>query len=561
MLKKGEMQLKRLISILLVIVLAFSMVACNSKDVANENVPQDSSQSVENSADEAKESTEERILRIDGDNLGYPSVYTVSSKGRGYLLTSYIFDTLTWKDEEGIVPLLAKEWKVSDDNKTWTFYLNENAKFTDGKELTSEDVKFSFDYIKEHPYQWVSVSPVKEVRAIDNHTVEIELKDIYAPFITDIAGNVPIMPKHIWENITEPEKFNTEDAVIGSGPLKLVQYDKEAGSYIFSANKDYFLGKPVIDKLIISASNNPKEALENGELNGANNIKYGEAKQLKEAGKFKVIEGPGFWVGRLYFNFAVEEFNIKEFRQALYYGINRDEYVAKALKGGSDPGNPGHIHPESEWYYKDVKNYEYDPEKSKELLSSLGIKDTNSDGILEYKGKELKYELIASEGDIPQTEMLKKYMNDIGIDLEVKALDSKSVDSMIKEGKFTLALSGHGSFGGDPVLLQRFVSSPSSGSTPEITTQGGVNWSNEEFNKIFEEQLKELDKDKRYEQVAKLQEIIAEELPTLTLNYRKITFAYDDSVFDGWFFTKDGVAIAVPTVQNKLVFIKGTWNK
>lgn len=555
------MQLKRLLSILLVIVLAFSIVACNSKDATNENVPQDSSQSVENSADEAKESTEERILKIDGDNLGYPSVYTVSSKGRGYLLTSYIFDTLTWKDEKGIVPLLAKEWKVSDDNKTWTFYLNENAKFTDGKELTSEDVKFSFEYIKEHPYQWVSVSPVKEVRVIDKHTVEIELKDVYAPFITDIAGNVPIMPKHIWENVTEPEKFNTEDAVIGSGPLKLVQYDKEAGSYIFSANKDYFLGKPVIDKLIISASNNPKESLENGELNGANNIKYGEAKQLKEAGEFKVIEGPGFWVGRLYFNFAVEEFNIKEFRQALYYGINRDEYVAKALKGGADPGNPGHIHPESEWYYKDVKSYEYNPEKSKELLSSLGIKDTNSDGILEYKGKELKYELIASEGDIPQTEMLKKYMNDIGIDLEVKALDSKSVDSMIKEGKFTLALSGHGSFGGDPVLLQRFVSSPSSGSTPEITTQGGVNWSNEEFNKIFEEQLKELDKDKRYEQVAKLQEIIAEELPTLTLNYRKITFAYDDSVFDGWFFTKDGVAIAVPTVQNKLVFIKGTWNK
>ncbi len=555
------MQLKRLLSILLVIVLAFSIVACNSKDATNENVPQDSSQSVENSADEAKESTEERILKIDGDNLGYPSVYTVSSKGRGYLLTSYIFDTLTWKDETGIVPLIAKEWKVSNDNKTWTFYLNENAKFTDGKELTSEDVKFSFEYIKEHPYQWVSVSPVKEVRVIDKYTVEIELNDIYAPFITDIAGNVPIMPKHIWENVTEPEKFNTEDAVIGSGPLKLVQYDKEAGSYIFSANENYFLGKPVIDKLIISASNNPKEALENGELNGANNIKYGEAKQLKEAGKFKVIEGPGFWVGRLYFNFAVEEFNIKEFRQALYYGIDRDEYVTKALKGGADPGNPGHIHPKSEWYYKDVKSYEYNPEKSKELLSNLGMKDTNSDGILEYKDKELKYELIASEGDIPQTEMLKKYMNDIGIDLEVKALDSKSVDSMIKEGKFTLALSGHGSFGGDPVLLQRFVSSPSSGSTPEITTQGGANWSNEEFNRIFEEQLKELDKDKRYNQVARLQEIIAEELPTLTLNYRKITFAYDDNIFDGWFFTKDGVAIAVPTVQNKLVFIKGTWNK
>ncbi|MBU3145777.1 ABC transporter substrate-binding protein [Clostridium sp. CF012] len=541
--------MKRVISILLSTILAFSMVACGSI-----NVPQVSSQT-------KKSVTEEKTLRIDGDNLGYPSVYTVSSKGRGYLLTSYIFDTLTWKDETGIIPLLAKKWTVSSNNKIWTFNLNETAKFTDGKEVTSEDVKFSFDYIKKHPYQWISVSPVKEVRAIDKYTVEVELNDVHAPFITDIAGNVPIMPKHIWENVTEPEKFNTQNAVIGSGPLKLEKYDKEAGSYVFNANKEYFLGAPAIDKLIISASNNPKASLESGELNGAANIKYGEAKQLKEAGKFKVIEGPGFWVGRLYFNFEVKEFNIKEFRQALYYGINREEYVAKAFKGGANPGNPGHIHPDSEWYSKDVLNYDFNPTKSKELLKGIGMKDSNSNGILEYKGKELKYELIVADSDVSQAEMLKKYLSDIGIALVVKTLDSKSVDSMIKEGKFTLALGGHGSFGGDPVLLQRFISNPSSGSTPQITTQGGAKWINQEFDKVFEEQLRELDKKKRYDEVAKLQQIIADELPTLTLYYKKIVFAYDASVFDGWFFTKDGVAIAVPTVQNKLVFIKGSWKK
>ncbi len=126
---------------------------------------------------------EERILRLDGDNLGYPSVYTVSPKGgRGYLLTSFIFDTLTWKDENGIVPMLAKEWKVSEDNKVWTFTLVENAKFTDGEPVTAEDVKFSFDYIQAHPYQWVSLNMVDKVEAIDDYTVEITLKDVYAPF-------------------------------------------------------------------------------------------------------------------------------------------------------------------------------------------------------------------------------------------------------------------------------------------------------------------------------------------------------------------------------------------
>lgn len=88
------------------------------------------------------EKDQARILRIDEQNLGYPSVYTVSSRGRGYLLMSFIFDTLTWKDENGVVPMLAKDWTVSDDKQQWTFNLVDNAKFTDGTKLTAEDIKF-----------------------------------------------------------------------------------------------------------------------------------------------------------------------------------------------------------------------------------------------------------------------------------------------------------------------------------------------------------------------------------------------------------------------------------
>jgi peptide/nickel transport system substrate-binding protein len=94
-----------------------------------------------------------------------------------------------------------------------------------------------------------------------------------------------------------------------------------------------------------------------------------------------------------------------------------------------------------------------------------------------------------------------------------------------------------------------------------VTAQGGGQWVNEEFNDLFARQLREMDYEERYKQVARLQEIIAEELPTLTLYYRKITFAYNPEALNGWFFTKDGVARAVPTVQNKLVYIRGTWGR
>lgn len=559
--------MKKIISLLLVFVMCLSMVACSNdkNNSVNNNQVADNQNTNANSENQNDDNTqrEERVLRMDGDNLGFPSVYTSSPKGRGYMLVSYIFDTLVWKDENGIIPLLAKEWNVSDDNTKYIFKLNEGVKFTDGTELTAEDVKFSFDYLKEHPYQWVTVSPVKEVIVIDKYTVEIVLNDIYVPFVTDIAGNVPIMPKHIWENIEEPEKFNTSDAVIGSGPLMLESYDESTGVYIFNANKNYFLGEVKVDKVIMSPIENTKEALLADEIDIAVNIKYGEAMKLKEENdKYNVIEGPGLWVGRIYFNFALEELNIKEVRQAMYYAINRDELVQKALKGASDAGNPGHIHPSSEWYTSDVKQYEYSVEKAKELLTTAGLVDTNNDGIVEYNGENVSYEFIVPEEQTSLAELVKSYFSQIGIGLEVKAIDQNTVATLISEGKFELAFNGHGSFGGDPVLLKRFVSNNGdSASTPAVTTQGGENWYNEEFNQIFNEQLVELNHETRYEEVSKLQQIIAEELPTLTLYYKKSCSAYNPNTFEGWFYTKDGVSLAVPTVHNKLVFVCGQWNK
>lgn len=506
---------------------------------------------------------EERVITLDEDNLGYPSVYTVSSRGRGYLMMSFLFDTLTWKDENGVVPMLAKSWTVSPDNRVWTFSLVDNAKFADGKALTAEDVKFSFDYMLQHPHQWVSLNMIEEVKVLDTYELQIALKDAYAPFITDVAGNVPIMPMHIWKDVSEPEKFNTPEAVIGSGPFKLESYDKDAGTYVYIANKEYFMGEPVVDKLIFTAHSQPAMGLKNGELDASQRMKYGEAMAMKkEEGKFKVLEGPGLWVYRLYFNFDLPELNSREVRQAIYTAINREEIVEKVLKNGGTAGNPGHIHPDSEWYSKDVTQYGFDAAKASEMLDNAGFKDSDKNGVREYKGKEMAYEMLITEDKVNEAEMIKEYLKNIGIQVNVKAMDQKSVDTMIKEGKFQIALNGHGSFGGDPVLLARFISKDVKlGSTPAVTAQGGKSWSNKEFDEIFVEQLKETDRQKRYDKVARLQQIISDELPTLTLYYRKITFAYNEEKLNGWFFTKDGVAIAVPTTQNKLVYINGKWGK
>lgn len=507
------------------------------------------------------EKSKERILTVSGNgDFGFPSVYTISPKGQGYMTLSYIFDTLMWKDESGLVPYLAEDYSVSEDGMTYTFQLRKGVSFTDGTPFTAEDVKFTFDYMKEHPYKWVSVSMVEEASVVDEHTVEIRLNKTYNPFLSDVAGSLPILPKHIWENVTEPETFTEPEAAISTGPFVLENYDAAAGTYTFKANEDYFYGDVQIDKLVIAnvSGGDSKEALLSGEIAAAPNISYKAAMSLKDSPEYTVLEGPGLSVTRLYFNFDEEAMAVKEIRQAMYHAVNLDEIVEKAYGGAGYVGSAGHVQPGTPWYNPDVRQYAYDVETAKKMLSEAGAADSNGDGILEYNGEEMSYTLTFTENDEKLAELLVSYMKAVGIELVPQSADDATVKAAISEGNFELAFNTNGSFGGDPVFLSRFATVGADGA-PSVTGQGGKTWESEEYNKIYNESAVEQDDAKRHEQVNELQEIIAEELPCLTLYYKKAVAAYNNTIFDGFYYTPDGISIAVPFIMNKLVFVSGQW--
>lgn len=507
------------------------------------------------------EKRKERILTVSGNgDFGFPSVYTISPKGQGYMTLSYIFDTLMWKDESGLIPYLAEDYSVSEDGLTYTFQLRKGVSFTDGTPFTAEDVKFTFDYMKEHPYKWVSVSMVEEASVVDEHTVEIKLNKTYNPFLSDVAGSLPILPKHIWENVTEPETFTEPEAAISTGPFILENYDAAAGTYTFKANEDYFYGDVQIDKLVIAnvSGGDSKEALLSGEIAAAPNISYKAAMSLKDSPEYTVLEGPGLSVTRLYFNFDEEAMAVKEIRQAMYHAVNLDEIVEKAYGGAGYPGSAGHVQPGTPWYNPDVRQYAYDVETAKKMLSEAGAADSNGDGILEYNGEEMSYTLTFTENDEKLAELLLSYMKAVGIELVPQSADDATVKAAISEGNFELAFNTNGSFGGDPVFLSRFATVGADGA-PSVTGQGGTTWESEEYNRIYNESAVEQDDAKRHQQVNELQEIIAEELPCLTLYYKKAVAAYNNTIFDGFYYTPDGISIAVPFIMNKLVFVSGQW--
>lgn len=518
----------------------------------------------ETTAAETAQDTEkrkERILTVSGNgDFGFPSVYTISPKGQGYMTLSYIFDTLMWKDESGLIPYLAEDYSVSEDGLTYTFQLRKGVSFTDGTPFTAEDVKFTFDYMKEHPYKWVSVSMVEEASVVDEHTVEIKLNKTYNPFLSDVAGSLPILPKHIWENVTEPETFTEPEAAISTGPFILENYNSAAGTYTLKANEDYFYGDVQIDKLVIAnvSGGDSKEALLSGEIAAAPNISYKAAMSLKDSPEYTVLEGPGLSVTRLYFNFDEEAMAVKEIRQAMYHAVNLDEIVEKAYGGAGYPGSAGHVQPGTPWYNPDVRQYAYDVETAKKMLSEAGAADSNGDGILEYNGEEMSYTLTFTENDEKLAELLVSYMKAVGIELVPQSADDATVKAAISEGNFELAFNTNGSFGGDPVFLSRFATVGADGA-PSVTGQGGTTWESEEYNRIYNESAVEQDDAKRHQQVNELQEIIAEELPCLTLYYKKAVAAYNNTIFDGFYYTPDGISIAVPFIMNKLVFVSGQW--
>ena len=206
-----------------------------------------------------------RIADSKGD-WGYPNPYRHYPRGPGYVRMSWVFDTLVWKDRNGYIPALAQEWSYDKENKAFRFALNPKATWHDGKPVTAADVVFSIDYFKKYPYRWVTVKYIERAEAESDHDVVIYLAKPYAPFISDIGGTMPILPKHIWAGVEDPKKFDAPEAFIGSGPYIFKDFNKAQGTYMYEAFDNYYQGRPKADRLIYVRSGKALVSLATGQV-------------------------------------------------------------------------------------------------------------------------------------------------------------------------------------------------------------------------------------------------------------------------------------------------------
>jgi len=436
--------------------------------------------------------------------------------------------------------------------KTYTFTLKDNVLWHDGQKLTAADVVFTFEYMKKHPYPWGDLSSVAQVGAEGDKTVKITLNSDYAPFLSNVAATVPVIPKHIWEKVENPAQFTGPSAVVGSGPFKYVDYNKEQGTYLYQANEQYYGGKVRVQELKFIKANPQMAAaaLSKGEVN-ATAIQPEMTSQLKD--KYSVIQESGSSNVKLMFNHQKEPFSAREFRQALAYALNRDELVAKALRGFGVIGNPGIYAPGNQWYNADVAQYNQNLPKMQELLSQLGYKlvtaqDGKENGHWTKDGQEIKLRLLCEPTLVRAAEVVKEQLEKAGFLVEIQSVETKVRDAKIVSWDFDLALNSHGGLGGDPEILNKFILVDDFNSARY--TQ------NRQLTDLIAKQKSIMDVRERKGIVSQIQRLYADELPVLTLYYPNSYWAHDGKI--PLFYTGEGIAIGVPIPLNKLSFIQNS---
>lgn len=503
----------------------------------------DESDETEQAADDATDD-DERVerLRVAGGDYGQPTPFAWV-RGPGRILAGYQFDTLLWWDASGeFGPWLAQDWESSDDGTEWTFTLHEDIAWQDGEPLTADDVAFSFDYYTEGAAadtgRGGSLEVVDDVVAEDDRTVTFQLPEPYAAFESDVAGSMMILPEHIWSDVDDPQQYLEDDAFVGSGPYELVEYDEAAGNYLFEANDDFFLGEPHVQRVEFVSVEDELLALERGELDVAEIAREPLPDEQYDAfdAQFGRVDGFADWNLALHFNLD-EGFPYDEvdFRHAVAYAVDQQDMVDRLVFGRGLPGSSGGLAPEHPFNPGDLPSYDHDPEQARELLDGLDITDSNDDGTRELPdGEPFEIELLASSrytADGP--ELVAEYLGDVGIDVQPNIVDRSSADEAATEGNYTMSAIGYGGLMSDPdTLRQRYHSeAPPRGHS---TVHG---YANDEVDRLAEAQLTATDPDERREIVADLQHEIAEDLPVLSLYVPTRYLFYDETVFDGWYYT------------------------
>ena len=362
------------------------------------------------------------------------------------------------------VGMLAQSWEIDKADPTiWTFHLRHGLKRqNDGKELTADDVVFSFNRVNADPLsqQKQNVAPVKEMTAVDKYTVRVVTKEPTASLLEYLFDRFIITGKDLYEKYGANEAYRKY--LWGWGPYKLKEL--QIGQRIVlekdPSNPQVKPENP--DTLIFTIMREPEQrvtALLNDEVQVAEFIPPQLAQRVREAKNAKLVEASSVEIMFLAMSPKFKPWDNVKLRQAVCYAINRDAIIKNILSGQADrldgPIGPGQYSYDPS-YAKHNLYIPYDPAKAKELVKESG-----------YKGEPV--DLYTPVGryidDKEVTQAMIPMLNAVGINARLRTPEWATLWADVQKGKTPFYYMGRGSVvDPSPALSQYFET----GGSPRI---------------------------------------------------------------------------------------------
>ncbi|MFC7638436.1 peptide ABC transporter substrate-binding protein [Streptomyces thermogriseus] len=440
-----------------------------------------------------------------------------------------MYEYLTNYDPEDarVVPGLATKWEASPDKLTWTYTIRSDSMWSDGRRATAEDAAWTFNKMMTDPDAATAngsfVANFAQVTAPSPTRLVIRLKK---PQATMTALDVPIVPKHIWEKVTDFSEFNNDKSfpIVGNGPFVLTDYKPDSHVRL-KANKNLWRGAPKFDELVFRYYKDQDAAvaaLRKGEVSfvaGSPSLTPAQAASLKGEKNIRVNDAPGRRFYALAVNPGARARNGERFgdghpslhdrrvRHALFMAVDRKAVIDKVFQGHAVEGQ-GYIPPRyPAYFWKPPKDrlLAYDPARAARLLDEAGYRK-NADGKRVGKdGRPLNYRVLCHATD-PNDKAIGKYLQEwwgrLGIGVTLTCLDN--VTDPWLAGKYDLAFDGW-SVNPDPDFVLSIHTCAALPATPRDTGATDNFICDKTYDELYAEQLAEYDPARRAELVRRMQ--------------------------------------------------------
>jgi oligopeptide transport system substrate-binding protein len=456
----------------------------------------------------------------------------------GRAVVTQLFDGLIQFDAHlKPIPALAEFWDASRDGRTWTFYLRRGVKFHHGRELTANDVVYSFtrllrvnspgpvaDLVKRiqgaEDFIQGKTQHVGGLKAVDRNTLQVVLQQPLAPSLAIFGlANAAVVP----QEIVEKGEDHFGHAPVGTGPFKFIRWvpDKEI---VLEANDQYYEGRPFLDTVVFRIGVGAKleqtfaEFL-NGELEETI-VPSGKIDEVRTSPRYQAyqrLRKPTLSLLYIGFNTRLKPFDDKRVRQAFNYAVNKESIVREVAKLGNlpavdalPPGMPG--------YNADFKGYDYNPAKARRLLAEAGYPGGADFPVVElwsvHQAESTKAELAAYQ----------RYLDAIGVKVDVHfAPNWPTYKVLLEQGKLPMFR----------LVWYADIPDPDNFLFPLLHSTSSTNrtfYHNPPVDQLLEQARTELVEERRIALYREVERIVMDDPPWITQHHYVLNFLYQPYV-------------------------------